>query len=46
MEEIKEALFDIEDEKPLGIDGYTSVFSKKAWEVVKGDIYDAVSEKF
>lgn len=36
-EEIKAALFDIDDDKAPGPDGYTSKFFKKAWLIVKQD---------
>ncbi|GKA59322.1 RNA-directed DNA polymerase, eukaryota, reverse transcriptase zinc-binding domain protein [Tanacetum coccineum] len=36
-DEIKKALFDIEDNKASGLDGYTSKFFKSAWSVVGKD---------
>ncbi|GJV82770.1 RNA-directed DNA polymerase, eukaryota, reverse transcriptase zinc-binding domain protein [Tanacetum coccineum] len=45
-EEIKIALFDIDDDKALGPDGYTSKFYKKAWDVVKGEFCAAIKEFF
>ncbi|GKE92342.1 hypothetical protein Tco_1573437, partial [Tanacetum coccineum] len=41
-EEIKSVMFDIEDEKAPGPDGFTSVFFKKGWSVVGDDICNAV----
>ncbi|GJX12064.1 hypothetical protein Tco_0201923 [Tanacetum coccineum] len=37
-EEIKAAIFDIDDNKAPGPDGYTSKFFKKSWNVVKKDV--------
>ncbi|GKC83476.1 RNA-directed DNA polymerase, eukaryota, reverse transcriptase zinc-binding domain protein [Tanacetum coccineum] len=45
-EEIKEALFGIEDNKAPGPDGYTSKFFKKAWTVVGDDVCMAIKEFF
>lgn len=45
-EEIKNALFDIDDNKAPGPDGYTSKFFKKAWTVIKDDFCKAVKEFF
>ncbi|GKB17042.1 RNA-directed DNA polymerase, eukaryota, reverse transcriptase zinc-binding domain protein [Tanacetum coccineum] len=45
-DEIKIALFDIDDDKAPGPDGYTSKFYKKAWNVVKGDFCAAIKEFF
>ncbi|PWA66526.1 RNA-directed DNA polymerase, eukaryota, Reverse transcriptase zinc-binding domain protein [Artemisia annua] len=45
-EEVKNALFDIDDNKAPGPDGYTSKFFKKAWSVIKEDFYKAVNEFF
>ncbi|GKF82844.1 hypothetical protein Tco_0244500, partial [Tanacetum coccineum] len=36
-EEIKKALFDMDDNKAPGPDGFTSKFYKKAWDIVKYD---------
>ncbi|GJR07922.1 hypothetical protein Tco_0790574 [Tanacetum coccineum] len=44
--EIKEALFDIEDSKAPGPDGFSSAFFKKAWRVIGPDICKAVKEFF
>ncbi|GJY83814.1 RNA-directed DNA polymerase, eukaryota, reverse transcriptase zinc-binding domain protein [Tanacetum coccineum] len=45
-EEIKMALFDIDDNKASGPDGYTSKFFKSAWSVVGKDTCAAVKEFF
>nr|GEX50457.1 methylenetetrahydrofolate reductase 1 [Tanacetum cinerariifolium] len=44
--EIKAAMFDIGDDQALGPDGYTSGFSKKGWDIVGGDVCNAVREFF
>ncbi|GJW78377.1 hypothetical protein Tco_0140059 [Tanacetum coccineum] len=36
--EIKEAMFDIGDNKSLGPDGFTSTFFKKSWNVIGKDV--------
>ncbi|GKA70985.1 RNA-directed DNA polymerase, eukaryota, reverse transcriptase zinc-binding domain protein [Tanacetum coccineum] len=44
--EIKEALYDICDNKAPGPDGYTTKFYKKAWDVVGRDVCEAIKEFF
>ncbi|GJW90404.1 RNA-directed DNA polymerase, eukaryota, reverse transcriptase zinc-binding domain protein [Tanacetum coccineum] len=44
--EIKMAMFDIDESKAPGPDGYTSAFFKKAWSVIGSDICKAVKEFF
>ncbi|GKA20543.1 RNA-directed DNA polymerase, eukaryota, reverse transcriptase zinc-binding domain protein [Tanacetum coccineum] len=44
--EIKDALFDIGDNKAPGLDGFSSVFFKKAWNVVGKDVCDGIKEFF
>ncbi|GJX71997.1 RNA-directed DNA polymerase, eukaryota, reverse transcriptase zinc-binding domain protein [Tanacetum coccineum] len=44
--EIKEALFDICDNKAPGPDGFTSKFYKKAWNTVGKNVCDAIKEFF
>lgn len=39
---IKEALFNIGEEKTLGLDGYTTAFYKANWEFIKEDFLAAV----
>ncbi|XP_042041255.1 uncharacterized protein LOC121786687 [Salvia splendens] len=46
VEEIKEALFGIGNDKAPGPDGYSSTFFKKQWERVGKDVVDAVNEFF
>lgn len=45
-EEIKNALFDIGNEKAPGPDGYTSTFFKKNWETAGKDLVAAIKEFF
>ncbi|KAL2472429.1 Uncharacterized protein Adt_40565 [Abeliophyllum distichum] len=44
--EIKEALFDIGEDKSLGPIGYTSCFFKKAWHTIGEDFCVAIKEFF
>nr|GEX18988.1 hypothetical protein [Tanacetum cinerariifolium] len=44
--EIQEAIFDNDNDKALGPDGYTSCFFKKAWNVVGMDVCLVVKEFF
>ncbi|GJR80695.1 RNA-directed DNA polymerase, eukaryota, reverse transcriptase zinc-binding domain protein [Tanacetum coccineum] len=44
--EIKNAMFDIEDSKAPGPDGYTSRFYKSAWCIIGKDVCNAVREFF
>lgn len=45
-EEIKSALFAIDDNKAPGIDGFNGLFFKRSWDIVKGDVCKAVQEFF
>ncbi|GKA71325.1 retrovirus-related pol polyprotein from transposon TNT 1-94 [Tanacetum coccineum] len=45
-EEIKDALFDICDNKAPGLDGYSAKFFKSAWSVIKNEVYEAIMEFF
>lgn len=45
-EEVRLALFDIDDEKSPGPDGFSSLFFKKSWEIIGRDVVDAVDEFF
>jgi hypothetical protein len=44
--EIKEALFQIGDDKALGPDGYTTTFYKKVWAIVGNDVCLAIRDFF
>ncbi|GKC76070.1 RNA-directed DNA polymerase, eukaryota, reverse transcriptase zinc-binding domain protein, partial [Tanacetum coccineum] len=44
--EIKDAMFNIRDNKAPSPDGFTSTFLKKAWGVVGSDVYKAIKEFF
>lgn len=46
QQEIKDALFSIGDDKSPGPDGYSSCFFKAAWETIKDDFVDAITEFF
>jgi len=39
---IKEALFNIGNDKAPGLDGYSSLFFKKSWDIVGADFCAAV----
>ncbi|GJY18809.1 RNA-directed DNA polymerase, eukaryota, reverse transcriptase zinc-binding domain protein [Tanacetum coccineum] len=45
-EEIKAALFDIDDNKAPGPDGFTSRFFKASWEIIGKDFCSAIKEFF
>ncbi|GKG23732.1 hypothetical protein Tco_0391768, partial [Tanacetum coccineum] len=45
-EEMKAAMFSIGDDKAPGLDGYTSAFFKKGWDIVGNDVCRAVSDFF
>ncbi|GKC25347.1 RNA-directed DNA polymerase, eukaryota, reverse transcriptase zinc-binding domain protein [Tanacetum coccineum] len=45
-DEIKRALFGIDDSKARGPDGFTSKFFKKAWNTIKMDFCNAIKEFF
>ncbi|GJT36586.1 putative RNA-directed DNA polymerase, eukaryota, reverse transcriptase zinc-binding domain protein [Tanacetum coccineum] len=44
--EIKEAMFCIGDDRAPGPDGFTSAFFKKGWDIIGGDICNAVRDFF
>ncbi|KAL0284385.1 UNVERIFIED_CONTAM: hypothetical protein Sradi_7200300 [Sesamum radiatum] len=44
--EVKQAIFDIDETKAPGPDGYSSAFFKAAWQVVGGDVTCAIMEFF
>ena len=39
---MKEAIFDIDENKAAGPDGYSSGFFEKAWDYIGGDVISAV----
>ncbi|GKE66987.1 hypothetical protein Tco_1521148, partial [Tanacetum coccineum] len=45
-DEVKVALFDIEDDKALRPDGFTSKFFKASWSIMGDDLFAAVNEFF
>jgi len=45
-QEIKDALFDIGEDKSPGPDGFTSCFFKKSWHIVGDQFCDAIEEFF
>ncbi|GKG19395.1 hypothetical protein Tco_0376494, partial [Tanacetum coccineum] len=45
-EEIKKALFDIDDNKAPEPDGFTSKFFKKSWDIIKRDFCATIKEFF
>ena len=45
-EEIKSAMFNIGNDKAPGPDGFTSIFFKKAWDIVVNDVCHAVKDFF
>ncbi|GKC01404.1 RNA-directed DNA polymerase, eukaryota, reverse transcriptase zinc-binding domain protein [Tanacetum coccineum] len=45
-DEIKHAMFDIDNDKATGPDGYTACFFKKSWSIVGKDIIEAIKEFF
>ena len=45
-EEIKNALFSIDDSKAPGPDGFSSLFFKRAWSIVGNEVCDAVADFF
>ena len=46
QEEIKNAIFSMNDSKALGPDGFTSLFFKKAWSIAGSDVTEAVESFF
>ncbi|PWA66317.1 RNA-directed DNA polymerase, eukaryota, Reverse transcriptase zinc-binding domain protein [Artemisia annua] len=45
-EEIRKAMFQIEDNKAPGPDGFSSCFYKKAWGIIEKDVCKAIREFF
>ena len=46
QEEIKSAMFSINDSKAPGPDGFSSLFFKRAWNIVGSEVSDAVAGFF
>ncbi|VFQ84372.1 unnamed protein product [Cuscuta campestris] len=46
LEEVKDVVFDIGNEKAPGQDGFTAAFFKNQWSLVGQDVYEAVAEFF
>ncbi|XP_073289439.1 uncharacterized protein [Primulina huaijiensis] len=46
LDEVKDALFDIDNDKALGSDGYGSFFFKSSWNIISNDVFAAVKEFF
>nr|CCA65981.1 hypothetical protein [Beta vulgaris subsp. vulgaris] len=46
IQEIDQALADIDDTKAPGLDGFNSVFFKKSWLVIKQEIYEGILDFF
>ncbi|GJR31659.1 hypothetical protein Tco_1107891 [Tanacetum coccineum] len=46
VQEVKEAIFSMENDKSPGPDGYTAAFFKEAWEFIANDVIKAVQEFF
>ncbi|GJR34281.1 RNA-directed DNA polymerase, eukaryota, reverse transcriptase zinc-binding domain protein [Tanacetum coccineum] len=44
--EIKKAVFDIDDAKAPGLDGFTSAFFKKSWMIIGKDVCSAIKDFF
>ncbi|GJU48574.1 hypothetical protein Tco_1218129 [Tanacetum coccineum] len=45
-QEIRDAIFSMGNDKSPGPDGYTAVFFKEAWDIIKPDVIKAVKEFF
>lgn len=46
MEELKKAVLEMHDEKSPGPDGFIGGFFKKCWELIKGDLLEAINQFF
>ena len=46
MPKIKQALFSLQDNKAIGLNGFRTLFFQIYWEVVKGDVVKVVQEFF
>ena len=45
-DEIKEALFRMDDNKAPGVDGFNALFFKRTWDIIKQDLIYAIQEFF
>ncbi|GKC17181.1 aspartic peptidase [Tanacetum coccineum] len=45
-EEIKNSMFDIGDDRAPGLDGFTSAFFQKGWDIVRPDVCKAIRDFF
>lgn len=45
-EDVKRALFDIDDDKAPRPDGFTSYFFKKSWQLIGNDIMEVMLDFF
>ena len=45
-EEIKRSMFSIDDAKAPGPDGFSSLFFKRAWSIIRNEVSDAVADFF
>ncbi|KAL0423411.1 UNVERIFIED_CONTAM: hypothetical protein Sradi_0875900 [Sesamum radiatum] len=46
LEEVREAVFSIDPDSVAGPDGFGTVFFHTCWDIISGDVFDAVIEFF
>ncbi|VFQ92808.1 unnamed protein product [Cuscuta campestris] len=46
MDEVKQAVFDLSPNSAAGLDGFTSLFYQKCWDIISLDVYDMVCAFF